>query len=178
MSTSAHFHDRLQAAAGDHSYRQLGEMTDTHPETVRRYMQGQAPSAAFITNLCRANGISGEWLLSGRGPMRVKDIKSHALKHADPNELMGAVAHVLTQLIERVDRLERLVHNVETRLNVVGGAPPRMDTNHESATLTKDDDESNGNSTRRSHGSRADGVSRRIARALSERSSETDADGS
>ncbi len=118
--SSSAFHDRLNLAVGETSYRQLGAITETHPETVRRYMQGQAPSAAFMTNLCRNLGISGEWLLSGHGPMKVRDMRTHALKNADANELMGAIANTLTQLIERVDRLERFVQVIETRLNAGG----------------------------------------------------------
>lgn len=122
------FHDRLNLAVGDTSYRQLGAITDTHPETVRRYMQGQAPSAAFMTNLCRNLGISGEWLLSGQGPMRVRDMRTHALKNADANELMGAIANTLTQLIERVDRLERFVQVIETKLNAGGMVELKTDS--------------------------------------------------
>ena len=81
-------------------------------------MQGAPPSAAFLTNLCRTLGISGEWLLSGQGPMKVRDMRRHALKHADPNELMGAIANTLTHLIERVDRLERFVQLMETKLKI------------------------------------------------------------
>ncbi|MGV6814596.1 MAG: helix-turn-helix domain-containing protein [Phycisphaerales bacterium] len=110
------FHARLNAAAGQISYRKLGGLTDTHPETVRRYMQGQAPSATFLTNLCRVLGISGEWLLTGRGPMKVSQIKSHALGQADPSELMTAVANTLTDLCDRMDRLERYVQTLETRV--------------------------------------------------------------
>ena len=120
LPTTSAFHDRLSLAVGETSYRQLGEMTDTHPETVRRYMQGQAPSAAFMTNLCRNLGISGEWLLSGQGPMKVRDMRTHVLKNADANELMGAIANTLTQLIERVDRLDRFVQMLETKLNAGG----------------------------------------------------------
>jgi len=100
-------------------------MTETHPETVRRYMQGQAPSAAFMTNLCRNLGISGEWLLSGQGPMKVRDMRTHALKNADPNELMGAIANTLTQLIERVGRLDRFVQMVESKLNASAVVEPK-----------------------------------------------------
>ena len=116
IPTKSAFHDRLSLAVGDTSYRQLGEMTDTHPETVRRYMQGQAPSATFLTNMCRVLGISGEWLLTGRGPMKVSQIRSHALGQADPSELMTAVANTLTDLCDRMDRLERFVQSLETRL--------------------------------------------------------------
>ncbi len=110
------FHARLNEAAGDLSFRKLGRLTDTHPETVRRYMQGQAPSATFLTNLCSVMGISGEWLLTGRGPMKCAQMRSHALNQADPSELMTAVANTLTDLCDRMDRLERFVQGLETRV--------------------------------------------------------------
>ncbi len=110
------FHARLNEAAGDLSFRKLGRLTDTHPETVRRYMQGQAPSATFLTNLCSAMGISGEWLLTGKGPMKCAQMRSHALNQADPSELMTAVANTLTDLCDRMDRLERFVQGLETRI--------------------------------------------------------------
>ncbi len=110
------FHARLNEAAGDLSFRKLGRLTDTHPETVRRYMQGQAPSATFLTNLCSVMGISGEWLLTGRGPMKCAQMRSHALNQADPSELMTAVANTLTDLCDRMDRLERFVQGLETRI--------------------------------------------------------------
>lgn len=121
------FHDRLNEAAGEISYRKLGRLTDTHPETVRRYMQGQAPSATFLTNLCRVMGISGEWLLTGRGPMKCSDVRSHALSQADPSELLTAVANTLTELCDRMDRLERYVQSIETRMNA-GAVSARSDT--------------------------------------------------
>ncbi len=110
------FHARLNEAVGTVSYRKLGGLTDTHPETVRRYMQGQAPSATFLTNLCRVLGISGEWLLTGKGPMKCAQIRSHALNQADPSELMTAVANTLTDLCDRMDRLERFMQMLETRV--------------------------------------------------------------
>ena len=48
-------HERLLAAVGDRTYRRVGEITSTHPETVRRYLQGQAPSVEFVMSLCSAN---------------------------------------------------------------------------------------------------------------------------
>lgn len=117
------FHERLNEAAGEISYRKLGRLTDTHPETVRRYMQGQAPSATFMTNLCRVLGISGEWLLTGRGPMKCSDMRTHALSQADPSELLTAVANTMTELCDRMDRLERYVQTIETRINAGAGAP-------------------------------------------------------
>jgi hypothetical protein len=128
------FHTRLNAAAGSASYRKLGRLTDTHPETVRRYMQGQAPSATFLTNLCRVLNISGEWLLTGRGPMRCTDMRSHALSEADPSELMTAVANTLTDLCDRMDRLERFVQTMETRIR---GISTGASMDHEKMKATK-----------------------------------------
>lgn len=101
-------HDRLQLAAGDLSYRQLGTLTGTHPETVRRYMQGHSPSASFLCELSEKLGISGEWLLSGRLPMKVEDIPSHVLEHADPNVLVHAVAGVVLDVLNRLDQGEKI----------------------------------------------------------------------
>lgn len=122
------FHSRLNDASGTCSYRKLGKLTDTHPETVRRYMQGQAPSATFLTNMCRVLGISGEWLLTGRGPMKCTEVRSHALSQADPSELMTAIANTLTDLCDRMDRIERFVQTLETRVRGV----QHLDVNKES----------------------------------------------
>lgn len=160
MSSTSAFHERLNKAAGDNSYRQLGKITDTHPETVRRYMQGQAPSASFITNLCTALGISGQWLLSGQGPMHTKDLTTHALKSADPNELMGAVANILTMLIDRMDRMERMVHHLETRLNV-------SDADDGAGGSTMSHDGSNRTRSGGTHGSSAERISGAVAKRSS-----------
>jgi|GEM_PF-1342369 len=119
------YHERLNSAVGEVSYRKLGRLTDTHPETVRRYMQGQAPSATFLTNLCRVLGISGEWMLTGRGPMKCTEMKSHALSQADPSELMTAIANTLTNLCDRMDRIERFVQSMETRIRGSQAETPR-----------------------------------------------------
>ncbi len=82
---------RLRIAFGDMTYKQLGELTDTHPETVRRYMNGYAPSSSFLANASTQFGISGDWLLSGRGPMLSQDITKHVIENAEPQTLMNAV---------------------------------------------------------------------------------------
>lgn len=113
-------HDRLKTAIGKTTFRRLGDLTETHPETVRRYMQGQAPSATFLSKVCAAFGICGEWLLTGKGPMKVRDMRQHALKEADASELLGAIANNLNDLGERMDRLERFVQGLETRFRASG----------------------------------------------------------
>ena len=101
---------------GQSTYRHIGELTGTHPETVRRYLQGQAPSAEFLIGVCRAFGVSANWLLNGHGPMRANEIRREALRQADAAELLTAMSETMTVLIDRVTRLERYVQTLETRL--------------------------------------------------------------
>lgn len=109
-------HERLHVVAGQMTFRQLGDRTKIHPETVRRYMQGQAPSVEFLAAVCVELAISGEWMLTGRGPMRATDIKAHALREANAAELLGAMATTLERLHDRVERLELFVNTMEARL--------------------------------------------------------------
>lgn len=109
-------HERLKTAAGERTYRQLGDLTNTHAESVRRYMQGQAPSVEFLATLCGALGINGDWLLTGQGPMLQSEIRDHALRDAGTPDLLRATSDTVSCLIDRVDRLERFVQTAETRL--------------------------------------------------------------
>lgn len=109
-------HDRLRQAVGTRSYREIAEATKAHPETVRRYMSGQMPSTEFLVELAELTGVNVAWLLTGEGPMYRKDVKLHALRDANPTELLHAVAQTLEALIDRVDRLERFVVTLDTRV--------------------------------------------------------------
>ncbi len=110
-------HERMAAAAGTRTFRALAELTATHPETVRRYMQGQAPSVEFVAALCAALEVSAQWMLSGEGPMHLRDSHLHALKQASPADLLSAIAAALEALTDRVARIERFVHQIETRIS-------------------------------------------------------------
>lgn len=109
-------HTRLEAAAGDRTYRMLGELTGVHPENVRRYMQGQSPSVQFLTGFCSALGVSATWLLTGHGPMLAADVKGHVLKSAAASDLLGAMAGQLEAMRSRLERVELYVQTLETRL--------------------------------------------------------------
>lgn len=109
-------HHRLRAAAADRSYRELGDLTATHPETVRRYMQGAAPSVEFLSAFAGALGVSVEWLLTGTGAMRSKDLRPHVLREASVTELLNAMAQTIERLIMRVERLEAYMQTLETRI--------------------------------------------------------------
>lgn len=112
--SAASLHERLTSVASGKTYRSIGDLTATHPETVRRYLQGQAPSVEFLAALCRALGINADWLLTGRGPMRVEEVRAHALREANPTELHAAMASTISVLVDRVDRLETYCQTLET----------------------------------------------------------------
>lgn len=113
-------HARLSAVVGDRTYRRVGELTGTHPETVRRYLQGQAPSAEFLVGICRSLGVNGNWLLTGQGPRRVDEIRADALGQADAGELLMAMSNTLTTLLERVERLEVFAQTVDAKVRALG----------------------------------------------------------
>jgi hypothetical protein len=115
-------HQRIKAVVGQRSFREVAELTETHPETVRRYVQGQAPSVEFLTALCQKMKINSTWLLTGHGPMHEVDVRSFALREANPGELLAAVAHTLEILTDRVIRLEAFVQTLEARVRAQASA--------------------------------------------------------
>lgn len=113
---STSLHERLKTAIGDRSLRHLAEVTGASPESIRRYLAGGPPSGDFLTRLCARLDLNGEWLLTGRGPMRASEVKSHALREAAAPELLTAVAGTLERLIDRVERMEAFLSTLEVRL--------------------------------------------------------------
>lgn len=109
-------HERLKAAVGARTFRHLSELTGTHHETVRRYMQGQMPSVEFVSALCGSLGLNANWMLTGRGPMRLADVRAASLQQADASELLAAMAATIEVLIKRVERLEVFLQTMEVRL--------------------------------------------------------------
>lgn len=101
---------------GARTYRALADLTGQNSETVRRYMQGAAPSTEFLAALCNRMDLNAHWLLTGQGPMRQSDTRAHALREANPSELLAAIAVALEELTRRVDRLETHLNTIETRL--------------------------------------------------------------
>lgn len=89
-------------------------MTGINSETARRYMQGQAPSIEFIAALCDKLELNANWLLTGYGPMKARDQRAHALREANPAELLSAIAESLERLTTRVDRIEVYMQQLES----------------------------------------------------------------
>jgi transcriptional regulator with XRE-family HTH domain len=125
-------HTRLRAAVGSRSYREIGDLTGTNSETVRRYMLGQSPSVEFLTGLCGALSLNAEWVLTGRGPMHRGEVRGHALREANPHELLTAVAETLERLLERVERVEVFLQTLEVRLRA--NPPAGVPAGHAGAT--------------------------------------------
>ena len=91
------------------------DATDQNAETVRRYMNGQPPSIEFLAAMCRRFELNPQWLVSGKGPMLRADARAHALRSAEPAELVISVIGALERLNSRVDRIESLVQAFESR---------------------------------------------------------------
>lgn len=96
----------MLVVVGSRTYRLVGELTHTHPETVRRYLQGQSPSVEFVTALCDAFGVNPDWLLRGHGPMKAEDALVEALRTATPAQLLATIGSSIDSLAERLARLE------------------------------------------------------------------------
>jgi hypothetical protein len=60
---------RVAAACRGQKPTPLATKLSLHPETVRRYLNGQRPSPEFLAALTREMGVSAAWLLLGEGDM-------------------------------------------------------------------------------------------------------------
>jgi len=162
-------------AAGDRTFRSVATMTGQNHETVRRYMQGSAPSVEFVSAFCEAFGLNANWLLTGRGPMKAAEIRGDALTQANPTELLTATAGTLEKLDDRVDRLEVFISTMESRIRASGARPAAATQEGESET--QGDGSAHGRGKQQTTGD-APGEqgdrARRVADALGERPREDD----
>lgn len=157
-------HVRLHDAAGSRTFRAIASLTDQNHETVRRYMQGAAPSVEFLAAFCESLGLNGNWLLTGQGPMRAEEMRGEALSKANPTELLTATAGNLEQLDDRVDRLEVFVSTMESRIRA-SVQRESVPASHTTTDQTKDD----GTHAQPRTASEAATRARRIADALPKR---------
>ncbi|MFG0326056.1 MAG: helix-turn-helix domain-containing protein [Phycisphaerales bacterium JB037] len=107
----ASFHTRLREAVGTRTFRCLSEITGTHHETVRRYMQGQSPSLDFVSSLCRALGLNANWLLGGHGPKFLAENADRALAEASVGSLLRALAAHADSIAPRLAGYETLARS-------------------------------------------------------------------
>jgi transcriptional regulator with XRE-family HTH domain len=139
VSRVSDLHQRLKAAAGDRTYKAIAELTRTHPGTVRRYMTGQAPSTEFLAQFCEGLGINADWLIAGRPPMRADDVRPWAVREANITELLEALGRQLSELADRVARLERYAQTLEVKLNAATGRQDGVPLGKGAATMAHGD---------------------------------------
>lgn len=104
---------RLRAAVGRRTNREIGDMTGTHPETVRRYLHGQTPRVEFLAAFCEGLQINGDWLLTGRGRMHRTELRSQE-RRANATEQLREASAALERLIARVERMETMLKALES----------------------------------------------------------------
>lgn len=112
----------MLAVIGNRTFRSVAQLTDQNAETVRRYLNGASPSIEFLEALCKRLDLNAHWLLTGQGVPNNSETRSHALKEANPSELLSAVAMALEALTGRVDRIEAMVNTIDVRLNARAGS--------------------------------------------------------
>lgn len=169
VETNGHerLHGRLQAAVGDRTFKRIGEMTNTHPETVRRYLSGHAPSVDFVSRLAATLGLNINWILTGRGPMRLAEVKPQALREANATDLLTHVALAIERLESRMDRLERYTQVLEVMIRRGDGPSPVVPTLIEPKPSESEHGEPAKSSEATTSG--ADARARSVADALAER---------
>ncbi len=91
------FHDRLRLVVGNRSNREVGEITGCHPETVRRYLTGQAPSVEFVRLLSEKTNTDAGWLVSGRA------------QPVDPSKLLAEIEQLANRLAAVEGQLRSLL---------------------------------------------------------------------
>lgn len=143
-------------------------MTNTHPETVRRYLSGHAPSVDFVSRLSDSLGLNINWVLTGRGPMRQAQIKPHVLREANATDLLTHVALAIERLESRMDRLERYTQVLEAMVRQ--GASPRTPSSIVESKPLEGDHGSSATTQQEERGSDARSRAESVADALAERS--------
>lgn len=64
---------RLAHVRAGRSQRQFARDLNHYQQTVNRYENGTLPHVGFLIDLAQQEGVSLDWLLLGRGPMRPGD---------------------------------------------------------------------------------------------------------
>jgi len=106
---------RLKKALAGQSCRTIGLRTNTHPETVRRYLSVGHPSVEFVCGIARAYEVSCDWLMLGIGPVKPRDKIDHLMRSAPLSRLLRSVSEKL-ETAEDEARLSQ--HENGTRLRM------------------------------------------------------------
>ncbi len=99
-------HDRLCLIVGRRSSRDVSELTGWNEASVRRYLKGNAPPAAFVAELCRVTGTSPQWLVSGTGAMSMDEVRASAMNNVELAELVVSLCSRIEELRQRIEHVE------------------------------------------------------------------------
>ena len=111
-----HLLGRMKQSAGHLTFREIGDLTGVHPETVRRYMTHGRPTAFFVASVCKVLGLPLDWLmfgLSGAGDRAAAGSQPNAgggprlpdgAKGESVSEIKGPPLPEVFTLTERVSR--------------------------------------------------------------------------
>ncbi|MBX3380751.1 MAG: hypothetical protein KF805_11720 [Phycisphaeraceae bacterium] len=115
--------ERLKSALKGESCRAIGLRTDTHPETVRRYLSNGHPSIEFLSAVIHAYDISCNWLIMGIGPQRQSEVADYSIRSATLSRLLRGIAEKLATS-EEVGRLA--AHGSSAQLRMTSSLAPEI----------------------------------------------------
>ena len=95
---------RLSQVRGNRSLRKIAKLTGSSPESTRRYLAGQRPSAEFLMAVCSSMDVSALWLLRGEGPTRQSDVAKYILSTVNEVELCGELGRRIMAVKENAHR--------------------------------------------------------------------------
>jgi hypothetical protein len=93
--SGASLSDRIRALCAGKTPQTLARMTGSSADSVRRYLRGAAAPPDFLVRLAGATGVSLNWMLSGRGPIRRSEVLAISLERASTTDLLGELARRL-----------------------------------------------------------------------------------
>ena len=87
--------DRIAILRGQKTLNEFARENQTTPQNIHRYEKGRNPSADFLASLA-SQGININWVLTGKGPVRLKkNAKSEIVLASEletlPEELRDAL---------------------------------------------------------------------------------------
>ncbi|MCC6321491.1 MAG: helix-turn-helix transcriptional regulator [Phycisphaerales bacterium] len=94
--STASLNDRVRALCAGKTPQMLARLTGANADAVRRYLRGTGIPPAFLVRLARSMGVSMNWLLSGRGPIRRAEVVSLALERASTADLFSELSRRLS----------------------------------------------------------------------------------
>ena len=99
--------ERIVKVVPDGSISKIAQELGQHPETVRRHCRGGPPSALFLTDLCRVQGVCPRWLLLDEGSVETRHEVEWFLGQATVSELFAEIATRIDDRGPSQDRIAR-----------------------------------------------------------------------